>query len=188
MRVLIGRAIALMAALALLAPPAWAGTHPPDRNGFMIGFGLGGGSANLKNGDKREGSVTANLRIGYAVRPDLVLHYEGAAWSKTFNEAVGDVTWTFSTNTAALTYYAPGTGLFVRGGFGLGTARVEIKTQGVKVSHDESGFGFLVAAGWEWRLATKFALAPQVQYAYQSLDTLKSSNVVDGSLGFNWYW
>lgn len=184
---LCGRIVMLTCALALAATPAWAGKYPPDRNGFMIGFGLGGGGAALKGGD-REASVTGNFRIGYAMRPDLVLHYEGAAWTKTFDQPIGDVTWNFSTNALALTYYPPQSGLFVRGGIGLGTARVQVKTGGVKVSDDETGFGFLLAGGWEFRLTKKFALAPQVGYAYQALDTLESSDFFDAGLGFNWYW
>lgn len=174
-------------AVVLAASTANAGTHPADRNGFMIGFGLGGGSAQLQGGD-REGSATGAFRVGYAVRPDLVLSYEGVAWAKRFDETLGDVTWTFSTNAAALTYYPPNVGLFLRGGLGLGTARVEVKTGGITLSDDENGLGFLLAAGWEFRLTRKFALAPQFGYAYQTLDTLDSSNFFDFGLGFNWYW
>jgi len=196
MRDLCGRVLMLTCALALSASPASAGKYPPERHGFMIGFGLGGGSAALKGGD-REGGVTANLRAGYAVRPDLVLQYEGAAWTRTFeqsfsngvlNASAVDFTWSFSTNAAALTYYPPGSGLFLRGGIGFGTARVQVKTGGVKLSDDETGFGFLIAGGWEFRLTQKFALAPQIEYAYQTLDILESSDFVDFGLGFNWYW
>lgn len=174
--------------LTCLAAPSVAGTHPPDRNGFMIGFGVGGSSAGLEDADGREASGTFNFRIGYAVRPDLVLHYEGAAWSKTFDGALGDLTWTFSTNTAALTYYPPNTGLFLRGGVGFGTASAELAIGGIKVSDDETGFGLLVATGWEWRLTDKFALAPQVEFDYQVLDQLGSANLIGGGLNFNWYW
>lgn len=183
-----GWILMLACTLTLAATPALAGKHPPDRNGFMIGFGLGGGDAGIKGGGDREGGATGNLRIGYALRPDVVLHYEGAAWTRTFDQGAADVTWSFSTNAAAITYYPPATGLFVRGGIGFGTARVEVKTGGVKVSADENGFGFLAAAGWEFRLTRKFALAPQVEFAYQKLDTLDASNFFDFGLGFNWYW
>lgn len=187
MRRLAGRILLLACALTAAVTPALAGTHPPDRNGFMIGFGVGGGGASL-DGSDREGGATGNFRIGYALRPDVVLHYEGAAWTRTFDEPAGDVTWSFSTNAAALTYYPPQSGLFVRGGIGFGTARVEVKTGNVKVSHDETGLGLLAAAGWEFRLTRKFALAPQLGFAYQTLDGLDNSNFVDVSLGFNWYW
>ena len=187
-RVRVAFILAATCGLCVSAPTVRAGSHPPDRNGFMIGFGVGGASLGIQDGDSREGSATGNFRIGYAVRQDLVLHLESNAWTKTFEEIIGDVTWTFSAATAALTYYPPGTGLFLRGGVGVGMANVEVKTMGVKVSDDESGFAFLLAGGYEWRLSKKFALAPQVEYSYQDLDTLGSSNMVGGSLGFNWYW
>lgn len=171
-----------------LAEQASATTHPADRNGFMIGFGVGGASLGIKDGGSREGSVTGNFRIGYAVRTEVVLHYEGNAWIKTFSEGFGDVTWTFSTSTFAVTYFPGNAPIFLRGGIGFGTANVEVKTQGVKVSDSETGLGLLVAAGGEWRLTKKFALAPQVEFAYQDLDTLGSSNMIGGGLGFNWYW
>jgi len=165
-----------------------ATTHPHDRNGFVIGFSLGGGSAGIKDGDSREGGGTGNFRIGYAVRPDLVLHFEGTGWTRTFAEPIGDVTWTFSTYGASATYYVPNSGAFIRGGIGAGVANVELASGGVKVSADETGLGLVVAGGYEWRLTQKFALGPQVEFTYQDLDLLGSSNVVGGGLGFNWYW
>jgi hypothetical protein len=170
------------------APVARAGSHPPDRNGFMIGFGLGGASLGLEGAEEREGSVTANFRIGYAVRPDLVIHYEGSAWAKMFETPVGDATWSFSTNTVALTWFPSNMGLFLRGGAGLASARLDVETGGVTISDDEGGFGMLLAGGYEFRLTKKFGLALQAEYTYQSLDTLESANMFGGGLGFNWYW
>jgi hypothetical protein len=46
----------------------------------------------------------------------------------------------------------------------------------------------LAAGGYEWRLTRKFALAPQVEFSYQKYDTLGSSNIVSGTVNFNWYW
>ncbi len=184
------RGIALVCATLVLciAASAQAGTHPHDRNGFMIGFSVGGGSAGIDGGDGREGGATGNFRIGYAVRPDLVLHLESAAWTRTFSEQLGDVTWTFSSTTAAVSYHVPNSGAFFRGGIGFGVANVEVETGGVKVSDDETGLGLLFATGYEWRLTTKFALGPHVDFTYQNLDAIGYSNVIGGGLGFNWYW
>jgi hypothetical protein len=190
--------IAALAAFALAPTGALAG-YPPDRNGFMIGFGVGGGSVGIEDGDEREGGVTGNFRIGYAVAPTLVIHLESSAWTKTsegelvgidedtFLSIYGDVTWTFSTAVAALTYY-PSSGLFFRGGLGVGVAEVEVEVADIDISEDESGFAALAAVGYEWRLTKKFALAPQADFIYQDLDVLGSANVFGGSLGFNWYW
>ena len=122
-------AIACVACFSLLAADSvHADAHPHDRNGFMIGFGIGGGSASVEVGSGREGGGSGNFRIGYAVRPDLVIHYEGAGWTRTFNNTIfGDVTWRLSTSTVALTYYPQAAGgLFFRGGVGVGVADVEL--------------------------------------------------------------
>jgi hypothetical protein len=193
-------AVAVAVAGAIATTGAEAATHPHDRNGFMIGFGVGGGSLGFEDDDSREGSVTANFRIGYAVRPDLVIHLETNGWAKQFdNEFVGfagdgvtplfgDVTTTSSNAVAAVTYHPPGSGLFLRGGLGFANVGVEVKTLGVKISDDENGLALLGALGYEWRLTKMFALAPQLEFTYQSLDTLGSSTLVAGGLGFNWYW
>jgi hypothetical protein len=175
--------------LSFCVAPAFAGTHPHDRNGFMIGFGVGGGSVGIKNGDGREGSVTGNFRIGYALRPDLVLAFEGNAWSKTFSTDQGDLTWTFSTGTASVTCFPQNMGFFLRGGIGFGTANVELERNNVKISADDTGLGLLAAAGYEWRLTQKFALGPQVEFSYQNEGgDVESSNIIAGGLNFNWYW
>jgi opacity protein-like surface antigen len=178
----------LAAATMVFAATASAATHPHERNGFMIGFGLGGGSGTIEDADDREGGGVGNFRIGYAVRQDLVIHFEGSAWTRTWDEGPAELTATLSTNTAALTYYPPGSGLFLRGGIGFGTARFELEQNNVTVSTDETGLGLLVGAGYEWRLTQKFALGPHVEFNYQKLDDLESANVISGVLDLNWYW
>lgn len=174
---------------ALCVAPAFATLHPHERHGFMIGFGLGGGSAGIKDVGERKGGGTGNFRIGYAVRPDLVLAFEGAAWSKTVREGVDDVTWTFSTGAAALTYFPSNTGVFIRGGLGFGTASAQIVENNVRVSADKTGLGLVVAGGYEWRLTKKFAIGPQVEFTYQHEGgAIESTNVIGGGLNLNWYW
>ena len=172
-----------------LASPARGGTHPHDRNGFMIGFSVGGGSQGIEDGDEREGSVTGNLRVGYAVRPDLVVHFEGTGWTKTFDTVFGDATWSFSTATAALTCYPGGGGAFLRGGIGIGTARLKIENAGIEVSEDESGLGLVAAVGYEWRLTKKFAMGPHGEFVWMDLgEDVGTADNFGGGLDFDWYW
>jgi len=181
----------LAAVLAAFAAPAQAGSHPHDRNGFMIGFGVGGGSAGIEDGDEREGSATGNFRIGYAVRPDLVLHFEGSGWTKKVDEGgfLDEVTWTFSTGTAAITWFPGNAGAFLRAGLGAGTASVEVDFGGgLRGTYDETGLGVLGAVGYEWRLTRMFALGPHAEFTWMDLDDIGSANVIGGALDFNWYW
>ena len=173
---------------AALAPAARAASHPHDRNGFMIGFGVGGGSMGIENGDEREGSGTGNFRIGWAVRPDLLLAFEGNGWTKTFDGTVGDLTWTFSTGTASLTWFPGAAGGYLRGGVGAGVATADFETGNVTISDDETGLGLAACAGYEWRLTRKFALGPEVNFFWMDLDELGSANMIGGTLNFDWYW
>jgi hypothetical protein len=184
-----GRLAAWVVLGCVLVAPARAGSHPHDRNGFMIGFSVGGGSQGVEDEDEREGSGTGNFRIGYAVQPDLVVAFEGSGWTKTFDTAFGEATWTFSTAAAALTWYPGGQGAFLRGGVGVGTASVEVDTGPFTVSDDESGLGLLGAAGYEWRLTSKFALGPHAEFTWMDLsDEVGSANMFGGGLDFDWYW
>ena len=180
--------LAWLAVATMFAPPAQAGDHPHDRNGFMIGFSLGGGSQGIEDSDEREGSGTGNFRIGGAIRQDLVIAFEGQGWSKTIEDPLGDFIWTFSTATAAITVYPGGGGGFLRGGVGVGTASVEFDGGGFNVTADESGLAVLAAGGYEWRLTRKFALGPHAEFVWMDLDEVGSANMVGGSLDFDWYW
>lgn len=188
----LGRGIAgiaaIAAALSLPAAPAAAGDWPHDRNGFMIGFGVGGGSLGIEDGDEREGSGIGNFRVGYAVRPDLVLALETEGWTKSFDSVAGDVTWSFSVATAALTWYPGAQGAYLRGGIGVGVADAELDLGSITVSGNESGLGAAAAAGYEWRLTRKFALGPEAQFYWMDLEDLGSANLFGGSLNFDWYW
>ncbi len=189
----IGKGIAALASAATVvacaAPVAQAASWPHDRNGFMIGFGIGGGSLGLEDGEEREGSGLGNFRIGWAVRPDLVLALETEGWTKEIDTTPGEVTWTFSVATAALTWYPGAGGGYLRGGIGVGVADAELDLGSVRIVGEESGLGAAAAAGYEWRLTRKFALGPEVQFFWMDLeDVLGSANVVGGSLNFDWYW
>ena len=164
-----------------------AGTHAHERNGFLIGFGLGGGSAGIDSDGGREGGAALNFRVGYALRPDLALHLEVSSWYK---EQDG-TTATFDVFAPALTYYPGNVGFHVRAGVGLGTSHFEAATPFGTYSQDQSGLGVLVTAGYEIRLSRKFALGPQIDYAYLGAmeeGIIDSANFVNGSLQFNWYW
>jgi Autotransporter beta-domain len=182
---------ALALASGILATVARAEPYPNDRNGFMIGFGLGAGSLGFEDGDQRETSGIGDFRIGYAVRPDVVLHVESNAWVKTYTDALlgsGDVTVTSSAVLAAVTYYPQGNGAYFRGGLGGGRVSLEVDSNNVTVSSDDTGFAALFAAGYEWRLTRKFAIGPHAEFTYESLDILGTSTMFGGALDFDWYW
>lgn len=186
-----------------LAVTAEAG-RPHKRTGLALGFGLGGGTAAWDwsqpvFGNANEGSGTGNVRIGGAIRQDLVLGLEASAWAKNYDilvagQSVGTAKVTFSTTTFAGTWYPGGGGYFVRGGVGLAAAKLEV-TFPVgpfdSAQHTDSGVGLLAATGYEWRLTDKFAMGPQVELAFLGIhggELVGNVLIVDGGLEFNWYW
>jgi hypothetical protein len=183
------RTVAAVAAMiSCFAATSFAGAYPHDRSGFMLGFGVGGGSGGIEGGDDREAGVILDLRVGYAIRSDLVVHYESSTWTKRQDTTVGDLRWTLSTHTAAVSFFPRGGGLLLRGGVGFGVGSIELEQNNTIASSDATGFGFLVAAGYEWRLSKMFALGPHVEYTYQDLGDQGTSDVIGGALDFNWYW
>ncbi len=170
---------------------SWAGSHPHERNGFFLGFNLGGGSADVSfkgfESDGREGGGNANFRLGGAIKNDLLLGAESLAWAKDQDGS----TVSLSMLNFAVTYYPGDMGFFLRGGIGFASSSFETDLGGgLTLSKDESGFGMAAAMGYEWRLSGKFALGPQVEFAYLNIggDLVDTANFFDATLGFNWYW
>jgi hypothetical protein len=194
----------VLAALVAAAVPAQS--RPHDRNGFFLGFGFGGGGAwwdwaDTDAGDNAsEGSGTLNIRVGGAIRDDLVLGAELQAWSKGWTLAsgtgvdLGDLTISLGTLTFAATWFPGNLGVFLRGGVGLASARTEVSTEagGLVISgtNTDTGIGLLGASGYEWRVTDKFAIGPQVEVAYLGIDgdLIRDPVVLDVSVQFNWYW
>lgn len=196
--------VALLAGAALfacalatnaLAADAHTGPWPQAREGFLIGFGFGGGSAGLtgestdpggitvSGNSNREGGGTGSFRLGYAFTSQLALELDSDAWVKS--EDSGDVS--FSNGTVALNFYPGGQGFLVRGGVGFGTVSFSSSVSNVTVSLHESGFSALAGIGYEFRVKRTFALGPTVNYSYISTDSFKA-NWVDGELAFTWYF
>jgi len=179
---------ALTAALLLVpAIAAQAGQWPHERDGVVLGFNLGAGTAGVTASgydSEREGGLGGSGRIGYAFSPELAVGLEGNFWTR---EVDGE-TWTFSVGAATLTYYPGAKGFFVRGGLGGGSMEFETQQGGVTFSASDNGFGFLLGTGYEWRLARKFALGPEIDYSYAKVNDDISLNYVNFTVGLNWYF
>ncbi len=175
---------------------AWAGIaaagKPHNRNGFFIGFGVGAGSAGWDwgsetlGGDESTGGGAGNFRIGGAIRNDITVGLESSGWVREEDNA----TVSLSVATFGVTFFPGNMGLYARGGFGFGSANSETEIGDLTLSTTDTGFAFLLATGYEFRLSDKFALGPQVEFAYLGLDgeIIDTAHVVNGSLQFNWYW
>lgn len=195
-------AAALIVALGI--PNLASATEPHERNGFLIGFGVGGGSAeatfsqdNESASSDRQGGGAASFRIGYALRPYLTLALESSAWVHEESIQGIDATWTLVSSVAGLTWYPQAGGFFLRAGLGLGQVGLDLEEGGVTVSAEDNGLGLLAGLGYEWRVGQKFALGPQLTFGGINLGDEKldngttldaSFNFVNLEIAFNWYW
>lgn len=186
-------AITLWLSVASLATTAQA-AHPHERNGFYIGFGVGGGGDEERYkglGDDSGGGGVGNFRIGGALNPTIAIGLESAAFTRQTDVAGGGtLTRTASVAAFGATVFPTQGGYYLRGGVGFARVSAEYREGGLTLSGDENGLGMLFATGYEFRLTPKFALAPQFEVAGAAID----EEVVDSvtwwglSAQLNWWW
>lgn len=166
-------AIALLgvgAAAAQDAPRGLAVVPEGNRGGFWAGLGLGAGGESF---DLRDGTgystelyrPTVSVRLGGTVSQQLRLGGEILAWINEERRSVESLT---SFLFIGQLYPVPATGLYVKGGLGLGRNAVDFR-DGYGVG--DTGFAGLLGAGWELRVGRRFYLNPAVdlvQHRYTS--------------------
>jgi hypothetical protein len=183
--------LAVLACLLLIGAgtaTVLAGQYENERDGFVIGFNVGGGGAKFEQDDPpiesdSTGGVAAAFRLGWAFADEFMLGIDGHAWRKEEN----GVDLTGTTSLICFTWYPSARGFFLRTGFGVGNVEFGLETTEGRLSVDDDGGAFGIGAGHEWRLASKFALGAAVDYNVIDLDgwKLKYFNV---TAQFNWYF
>jgi hypothetical protein len=155
--------IALGSAPAQDAPRGLSVVREGDRAGFWGGFSLGAGGEAF---DLRDGTgyseelyrPTVSLRLGGTVNQSLRLGGEVLAW---IND--NDQNYTVETLTSVLfvgqLYPLATTGLYLKGGLGLGRNAVDFDYGG---GVGDTGFAGLLGAGWEVRMGRRWYLTPSV--------------------------
>lgn len=194
--------VCLVAVFAILLTagsvfPAQAGDHPHTREGWVLGFSLGGGTAVFKVGDDetdRTGGGGGNLRIAYMVSESVSLGLEGAGWGRKEDLAGGgDATWSMGVSGLGVTLYPGSGGWALKGIVGVGNVNLEWDPPGAaRFEATEGGFGVALGAGYEFRLTRRFALGPRVDAGFINIGELSDgtkveSNFVNVSLSFDWY-
>ena len=171
----------------LMAAPASAGSWPNERDGFMIGFNLGGGNATVRpegGAEYSEGGAAAAFRLGWAFNNQFVIGLESNAWAGQ-SDIGTDLT--LSTYLLNFTWYPGAKGWFLRAGFGGGTREHSGTFAGQTVSISDSGGGFGLGAGHEWRLTRKFALGMAFDFVAMDLDE-EDFDYLNFTVQFNWYF
>jgi hypothetical protein len=167
------RAIPAVIAVLLTGPGAIMAQDAPrglslvregDRAGFWGGLSLGaGGEAfDLRDGlGYSEGLYrpTVSLRLGGTVGQSLRLGGEALAWINDRDHAVESLT---SLLFIGQLYPITSTGLYLKGGLGIGRNAIEFDDGG---SVDDTGFAGLLGAGWEVRVGRRWYLNPSLEVA-----------------------
>lgn len=131
------------------------------RGGFWVGFGLGAGGEAF---DLRDGlgysealyRPTVSVRLGGTPNQHLRLGGEILAWINEHDDATESLS---SFLFIGQLYPAANTGLYLKGGLGLGRNAIDFE-DGYGVG--DTGFAGLLGAGWEVRVGRRFYLNPAV--------------------------
>jgi hypothetical protein len=188
----------VVALTVVRASSSLAQGHPQIRDGFTVSVGVGAGSAGVTCtdcGTDRETAPALYLRLGGAVRSNLILAGEINGWSKSTKDAGDAARVTVSTvNAIAQWYPDPTGGFFVDGGLGIGAMKVEIKTPGLPtLSDNTTGLGYQVGTGYDIRVGKNFSITPYATFFGTAGGKTESSkekidaNVAQIGLGVTWH-
>ena len=177
---------ALVYLVLLLVAPAATTAAPHERDGLVIGFNVGGGSARIRSdegGEEDGGGGSGGLRLGWAFDDRFQIGLESASWGN--HEGAGNVN--LNAGLIRFTWYPAASGFFLRTGLGVGEAEVTFDLGGRDLTFSDSGGAFGLGAGHEWRLGAKFALGAAMDYHTFSVDG-GEFDFLNFTVQLNWYF
>ena len=175
----------LLALVVSISPPLNA--QAPARDGFFIGFGVGGGSIGFEGDSEREVGGAGYFKIGGALSDKVLLGAEGVGWSKEMGEeGVSGTVTSSNLNVVVYVYPDPAGGFFLKGGPGFAMLSAEAKFGDITFSETDNGFGFTLGAGYDIGFGGRFSLTPHADFDYGGFAD-SSINLIRIGLGFNWY-
>ena len=153
------------------------------------------------DGTRFKSAPVLQYRVGYRINPRVMIGFEQLQWSKTFegltipvavqNNVVVATTseWRFSSSVVSATWY-PGAGhLFMRGGAGISAMAEKVPTvDPFFIEAADRGVSLEGALGWERVLFGRLAIAPEISARAMNFGHSIRSQIVAGSLGFNWWF
>jgi hypothetical protein len=198
--------------LALVSGDVLA-ANPHTRDGWMVGvsYGYSRGEiewGGLDSGDYK-GGATPQIRFGHMLGSHLALGIEYHGWMLEGGEVPLKLRSSLQSAMLAVTWY-PGRpdqtlgGFYLRAGAGYGWAGltfVEIEADPDPEEHvpldqehgdrtDESGIGYTLGLGYEFRISHNFAagLGWSLDYLSVDKDIYKNGTYYPITLVMGWYW
>ena len=158
-----------------------------EREGFLFGVAIGGGSISCKDCDGSSSGPTVDLHIGTMVGEKLAVVLDGSGIGVSEEDDYGDsLNETFTVETIALQYWVSDR-VWVKGG--IGVASMRLSCDGCD-SITDNGLGMMGAVGVELYQKGKFAIDVQGRFLTAKHDLGGGEirfNQVMGMVGFNWY-
>jgi hypothetical protein len=177
----------LLALFVSIGTPQSLSGQAPARDGFFIGFGVGGGSIGFEGDSEREVGGAGYFKIGGALSDKVLLGAEVGAWSKEMGEeGVSGTVTSSNLNAVVYVYPDPAGGFFLKGGLGFAVLSVEANFGDFNLSQSDNGFGFTLGAGYDIGFGGRFSLTPHADFDYGGFED-SSINLIRFGLGFNWY-
>lgn len=164
----------LAVVLLCVATGTEAASYPHERPMVLFGGNVGIGLGEIITSEVHSGTevgFAGALRGGLMVTDNLALSLDLNGW--TWNG--GGATWFLSNLLLTATWYPAADGpWYFQAGFGLGRIDAEAFTEipdvdtsrPIPVRAEESGPGFMAAAGYEFRTARNLAIGPQLEFNY----------------------
>ena len=167
------RSLAIFLLAASTAFPAALSAQSQNTSGLWVGLGIGGGwgriGCDLCVADRQLG-YTGALSFGGTVREGLLVGAELGGWTferESARQTIG------SLNAVLTMYPRPDqAGLFVKGGVGVGYAKVTEEDEDV----DATTVGVLLGVGHEYHLAPGWSLLNSINIHASSFGTLKAGD------------
>ena len=175
----------LVLALGLASTAAAAENEPAVRHGFVGGGALGGGiiTAGCDGCDVRA-AIGLDLHLGGMLTPRLALLFD-ASGATSYSTQFAPTRYVASLLYAGAAQYWLARPLWIKGGIGIARL-VQSDAPLFETFETETGFGFLVAGGYELVQRGTFALDAQIAV---SPAFYAGTSVTDAVLlvGVNWY-
>lgn len=157
-----------LAALVLAAAPAAA--QAPQRDGFWLGLGGGGGSAIRCEecaGETRMRSGVVTMEAGWSPSERLLYGVDLTYWGKTFARGGAKRTLElYNLSFTALLFPSARSGFFLKGGVGFAYADTEFRDDAGTSTLSDSGFGAIAGLGYDIPLGRRLAVTPAVSYMF----------------------
>ena len=170
----LARVLVAGAALTICGTGTGGAQRPQTRRGFWIGAGLGYGSL-ARTCDRcvntvSEGALTAYLKLGATVAPQLVMGGEVSGWRKDLQ---GMIVTSVNASVTSYVYLKPTSGFFFKGGFGLSWYRENPALKDPSDTVGTTGFGITAGLGYDLRVGDNISLTPVGNFVFGSLGNLR---------------